>query len=72
MFHLSTVGFSRSVDSLLEVLELFQNNGHFAFLDASEVSLSHAGQPLHVTKYDGRLDHSCIRRDARPLPLDAR
>jgi hypothetical protein len=55
MFHLSTVGFSRSVGSLLEVLELFQNNGHFAFLDASEVSLSHAGQPLHVTKYDGRL-----------------
>lgn len=55
MFHLSTINFSRSVATLLEVLELFQNDGHFQYIDAADVSLSHAGQPMCVTKYDGRL-----------------
>ena len=55
MFYLSTIGFSRTVGTLLEVLALFKNDKQFASIEASEVSLSHAGQPLYVTKFDGRL-----------------
>jgi hypothetical protein len=55
MFHLSTVGFSRSLNTLLEVLALFQNDKHFAHVDADQASLTHAGHTLFVTKYNGRL-----------------
>ncbi len=55
MFHLSTIGFSRPVATLLEVLELFQNHAHFQYVDSADVSLSYAGQPICVTKYNGKL-----------------
>jgi hypothetical protein len=55
MFHLSTIGFSRSVGTLLEVLWLFRNDAHFKHLEAEEISLSHAGQSLCVTKICGQL-----------------
>jgi hypothetical protein len=55
MFHLSTINFSRSAATLLEVLELFQNNGHFRAIESADVSLSHAGHPMCVTKFDGKL-----------------
>lgn len=55
MFHLSTNKFSRSVATLLEVLELFQNNNHLQAIESADVSLSHAGHPMCVTKFDGKL-----------------
>ncbi len=50
MFHLSTIGFSRSVCTLLEVLWLFRNDAHFTHLEAAEASLSYPDQPMCVTK----------------------
>ncbi|CAN7785986.1 hypothetical protein LJR034_008656 [Caballeronia sp. LjRoot34] len=55
MFHLSTTKFSRSITTLLEVLQLFRNDSHFRAVDAADVSLSHAGHPMCVTKFDGKL-----------------
>jgi len=59
MFHLSTLSFSASLRTLIEVLELFQNDPRFAAVDGSYVSLSQAGQPLCVTKYNGQLTVRC-------------
>lgn len=55
MFHLSTTKFSRSVATLLEVLQLFHSDCHFRGIEAADVSLSHAGHPMCVTKFDGKL-----------------
>jgi len=55
MFHLSTTNFSRSVSTLLEVLELFQNHPSLQYIDSGDVSLSYAVQAMCVTKYNGRL-----------------
>lgn len=55
MFHLSTTKFSRSVATLLEVLQLFHSDSHFRGIEAADVSLSHAGHPMCVTKFDGKL-----------------
>ena len=55
MYHVSTVGFSRSLCTLLDVLWLFRNDAHFAHLEVADVSLSHADQPLRVTKFNGQL-----------------
>lgn len=55
MFHLSTTTFSRSVATLLEVLQLFHSDSHFRGIEAADVSLSLAGHPMCVTKFDGKL-----------------
>jgi hypothetical protein len=55
MFHLSTTKFSRSVATLLEVLQLFHSDSRFRGIEAADVSLSHAGHPMCVSKFDGKL-----------------
>jgi hypothetical protein len=59
MFYVSTLNFSASFRTLIEVLDLLQHDNRLSALEASEVSLSHAGHPLCVTKYNGRLTLRC-------------
>jgi hypothetical protein len=55
MYLLTLAGVSRSLQTLLEVFSVFRNDPLARDLDANDVSLSLAGHPIDVTRFNGRL-----------------
>ena len=55
MYLLTLAGVSRSLQTLLEVLSIFRSDPLAREVDANDVSLSLAGHPIEVTRFNGRL-----------------